>query len=81
MMVKVSNATWCSTGQITSAHDLLSDNYFFNIEVWCLLWSAPEQTVEQIIELPVIWVAMVSKNDDKYKYILCFLKWIQSGKS
>ena len=24
-------------------------------ELWCLLWSAPEQTVEQTIETPVIW--------------------------
>ena len=24
-------------------------------EFWCFLWSAPEQTVEQIIETPVIW--------------------------
>ena len=23
--------------------------------VWCFLWSAPEQTVEQKIETPVIW--------------------------
>ena len=26
--------------------------------VWCLLWSAPEQTVEQSIETPVIWDAI-----------------------
>ena len=24
-------------------------------EIWCFVWSAPEQTVEQIIETPVIW--------------------------
>ena len=27
-------------------------------ELWCFLWSAPEQTVEQTIETPVIWDAM-----------------------
>ena len=27
-------------------------------ELWCFLWSAPEQTVEQIIETPVIWDAI-----------------------
>ena len=27
-------------------------------EVWCFLWSAPEQTVEQTIETPVIWDAI-----------------------
>ena len=24
-------------------------------ELWCFLWSSPEQTVEQTIETPVIW--------------------------
>ena len=24
-------------------------------ELWCFLWSAPEQTIEQTIETPVIW--------------------------
>ena len=24
-------------------------------ELWCFLWSAPEQTVEQTVDLPVIW--------------------------
>ena len=27
-------------------------------ELWCFLWSAPEQTVEQTIEAPVIWDAI-----------------------
>ena len=27
-------------------------------ELWSLLWSAPEQTVEQTIETPVIWNAI-----------------------
>ena len=27
-------------------------------EICCFLWSAPEQTVEQTIEMPVIWDAM-----------------------
>ena len=26
--------------------------------LWCFIWSAPEQTVEQIIETPVIWDAI-----------------------
>ena len=25
-----------------------------DVELWCLLWSAPEQTVEQTIEMPLI---------------------------
>ena len=28
-------------------------------ELWCFLWSAPEQTLEQTIETPVIWDALV----------------------
>ena len=28
-------------------------------ELWCLLWSTPEQTVEQTIDTPVIWDAIV----------------------
>ena len=26
-------------------------------DLWCILWSVPEQTVEQTIETPVIWDA------------------------
>ena len=29
-------------------------------ELWCFPWSAPEQTVEQTIEAPVIWDAIPS---------------------
>ena len=28
-------------------------------ELWCFLWHVPEQTVEQTIETPVIWDAIV----------------------
>ena len=27
-------------------------------ELWCFLWSAPEQTIEQTLETPVIWDAI-----------------------
>ena len=27
-------------------------------ELWCFLWSAPEQTVEYTIDAPVIWDAI-----------------------
>ena len=30
-----------------------------NTELWCFLWSAPEQMVEQTIETPAIWDAIV----------------------
>ena len=29
-----------------------------DVELWYFLWSAPEQTIEQIIEIPVIWDAI-----------------------
>ena len=29
-----------------------------DVELWYFLWSAPEQTVEQIIETQVIWDAI-----------------------
>ena len=28
-------------------------------ELWCFLWTTPKQTVEQTIEMPVIWDAVV----------------------
>ena len=28
-------------------------------ELWYIFWSAPEQTVEQTIEMPVIWDAII----------------------
>ena len=30
-----------------------------DVELWCFLWYAPEQTVEQAIETSVIWDALV----------------------
>ena len=29
-------------------------------ELWCFLWCAPEETVEQAVEVTVIWDAMTS---------------------
>ena len=36
-------------------------------ELWCFLWSAPEQTAEQTIEMPVIW--------DSIALIMTSLQW------
>ena len=36
----------------------LSKGLSLDVELWSFLWSAPEQTVEQIIESPVIWGAI-----------------------
>ena len=29
------------------------------VELWCFLWSGPEQTVEEAIDMPVIWDTMM----------------------
>ena len=39
---------FCGGNSFTKASDA---------EVWCFLWSAPEQTVENTIETPMIWDA------------------------
>ena len=39
-----------STGQRRIPLTKATDAY-----LWCFLWSAHEQTVEQVIETPVIW--------------------------
>ena len=48
-------------------------------ELWCLLWSPPEQTVEQANKTPVIWDAitlMCYCNDTKVHTIGGYLVWI-----
>ena len=42
-------------------------------ELWCFLWSSPEQTVEQTIETPVIWDAIAP--------IMTWLLWMPSVKN
>ena len=44
---------WKSTGHMWIPLTKASD-----AELWCFLWSAPEQTVRQTIEMPVIWDAI-----------------------
>ena len=40
-------------------------------EIWCFLWSAPEQTVEQTIEVPVIW--------DAIALIMMSMQWLKKS--
>ena len=42
-----------STGQRWIPFTMASD-----AELWCFLWSTPDQTVEQTLETPVIWDAI-----------------------
>ena len=51
-------------------------------DLWCFLWSAPEQTGEQTIEMPAIWDAATvmeykysTRNDSKYLRHLYFEIW------
>ena len=42
-----------------TGHRWISLTKVSNAEIWYFLWSAPEQTVEQTIETPVIWDVIV----------------------
>ena len=37
-----------------------------NVELWCFLWCWHEQAVEQTLEFPVIWEAMVYTHPKNY---------------
>ena len=41
-------------GEFTG-HRWISLTTASDAELWCFLWSAPEQTIEQTLETPVIW--------------------------
>ena len=47
-----------------------------DVELLCFLWSAPEQTVEQTIEMPVIWntitLIMLWLNSNENELVLVF---------
>ena len=44
-------------GNSPASGEFLSQNPS-DAELWCFLWSAPEATVEQTMEMPVIWNAI-----------------------
>ena len=45
-------------GEFTS-HRWIPRTKAIGAELWCFLWFVPEQTIEQTIETPVIWDAIV----------------------
>ena len=51
-IVRVTGPLW---GESTG-HRLIPLTKASDAELWCFLWSAPQQTVRQIIEAPVIWL-------------------------
>ena len=58
-------------GNGLSHHDIIKWKHFLTqaseAELWCFLWSEPEQTVKQMIKTPVIW--------DIITLIMKMLKW------
>ena len=44
----------------TTGHRYIPLTKASDAALWCLLWSAPKQTFEQAVELPVIWDAVMS---------------------
>ena len=44
----------------TTSHRWIPLTKASDAELWCFLWSMPEQTVEQTIDTPVIWEAIAS---------------------
>ena len=53
-IIRFTDPLW---GEFTD-HRLIPFTKASDAELWCFLWSAPEQTVEQTFETPVIWDAI-----------------------
>ena len=49
---------WGWGGDETTGHRWIPLTKISDAELWCFLWAAPEQTVEQTLEMPVIWDAI-----------------------
>ena len=47
-------------------------------ELWCFLWSAPEQTVEQTMETPVIWdaIALIMTSLCWFRFTSFRMAWV-----
>ena len=61
MMTSSKGNIFCVTGPLCgefTSQQLIPLTKASNAELWCFLWSAPEQTVEQIIKNLVIWDAI-----------------------
>ena len=43
-------------------------------ELWCFLWSMPEQTIEQAIEMSVIWDAIVLMMTSLQCFVILHIK-------
>ena len=62
MMTSSNGNISCITGPLwwqSTGHRWIPLTKAKNLELWCFLWSAPEQAVQQAIETPVIWDAIM----------------------
>ena len=46
-----------------------------DVEIWCFLWFAPEQMVEQTIEMLVIWDAITLIMKSLKCFTQKFIRW------
>ena len=57
MMLSYGNI-FCVTGPLLgepTGHRWIPLTKASDLELWCFIWSAPEETVQQTIEMLVIW--------------------------
>ena len=54
---------------LSTSHQWIPFARASDTELWCFLWSAPEQTVEQTIKTLVIWLSFVSYTKENYRDI------------
>ena len=62
MVTSANGSLFCVIGPLWgefTGHQWIPLTKASDAELWCFLWSAPEQTVEQTIKTPVIWDAIV----------------------
>ena len=59
IMMTSSNGSIFRVTSLFTGHLLILITKAIDAELWCFLWSAPEPTIEQTMETPVIWDAIV----------------------
>ena len=62
MMTSSNGNIFCVTGPLwgeSTGHRWIPLTKASDVQLWCFLWSAPEQTIEQTIKTPVIWDAIM----------------------
>ena len=53
-IIRLTGALW----EETTGHGWIPLTKASDAGLWCFLWSAPEQTTEQTVQMPVIWDPM-----------------------